>query len=72
MVSARNLVKNLFLTLHVESFVMLLLLDALLKEKLVTSEQINGARDKQAGANKSIYEVLINIGFLRVRKFKIY
>jgi hypothetical protein len=25
------------------------LFDALLKEKLVTSEQINGARDKQAG-----------------------
>ncbi|MBE3143378.1 MAG: hypothetical protein IMZ61_05565 [Planctomycetes bacterium] len=36
---------------------MTLLLDALLKEKLVTSEQINDARDKQAGANKSIYEV---------------
>jgi hypothetical protein len=28
---------------------MTLLLDALLKEKLVTSEQINGARDKQVG-----------------------
>jgi hypothetical protein len=43
------------------------LFDALLKEKLVTSEQINGARDKQAGANKSIYEVLIS--FLRAIKF---
>jgi hypothetical protein len=48
------------------------LFDALLKEKLVTSEQINGARDKQAGANKSIYEVLIDIGSLRARKLKTY
>ena len=49
-----------------------LLLDALLKEKLATSEQINDAQDKQAGVNKSIYEVLIYMGFLVVRKFKIY
>jgi len=27
--------------------------DALLKEKLVTSEQINGARDKEAGLTSS-------------------
>lgn len=51
---------------------MTLLLDALLKEKLVTSEQINDGRDKQVGANKSIYEVLLDIGFLRMREFRIY
>jgi len=51
---------------------MTLLLNALLKEKLVASEQINDAWDKQAGANKPIYEVLIDMGFLRVRKFNIY
>jgi hypothetical protein len=51
---------------------MTLLLDALLKEKLVTSEQINDARGKQAEANQSIYKVLIDIDFLRMRKFKIY
>jgi hypothetical protein len=46
--------------------------DVSLKEKLVTSEQIDDVRDKQAGANKSIYEALVDVGFPGVRKFKIY
>jgi hypothetical protein len=52
----------LVVTLRVESFVMTLVLGAVGKEKLVTGEQINDVRDKQAGANKSAYEVLIRYG----------
>jgi hypothetical protein len=49
-----------------------LLLDVLLKDKLVTSKQIDDVRDKRAGVNKAIYEGLIDVGFFGVRKFKMY
>lgn len=40
------------------------LLDALVKEGFLTREQVNDARDKQAGAKKPIHELLVEMGFL--------
>lgn len=40
------------------------LLKELIKEDLITQEQINDARDKQIGAKKPIHELLVEMGFL--------
>jgi type IV pilus assembly protein PilB len=40
------------------------LIDVLLKDGLVTSEQVTDAKDKQIGAKKPLHDVLIEMGFL--------
>ncbi|MDD5669789.1 MAG: ATPase, T2SS/T4P/T4SS family, partial [Candidatus Omnitrophica bacterium] len=41
------------------------LITALIKENLVTKEQVNDARDKQPGAKKPLHELLVDMGFLK-------
>ncbi|MGB2651789.1 MAG: ATPase, T2SS/T4P/T4SS family [Candidatus Omnitrophota bacterium] len=40
------------------------LVDALIKENLLTIEQLNDAKDKQIGAKKPIQDILVEMGFL--------
>jgi type IV pilus assembly protein PilB len=44
------------------------LTDTLLKENLITREQLQDARDKQIGAKKPIHELLVEMGFLQEEK----
>ncbi|MFA5100606.1 MAG: type II/IV secretion system protein [Candidatus Omnitrophota bacterium] len=44
---------------------MSLLIDALLKAQLVTSEQLQDARDKQLGAKKSVEDLIVDMGFVK-------
>ncbi|MFA6384774.1 MAG: GspE/PulE family protein, partial [Candidatus Omnitrophota bacterium] len=44
---------------------MSLLTDALVKEHLVTPEQLQDARDKQLGAKKSVEDLIIEMGFVK-------
>ena len=46
-------------------FKMSILIDALIKENLITKEQLQDARDKQMGAKKPIQELLIEMGFIK-------
>ncbi len=45
------------------------LLDALIKENLITIEQLQDAKDKQIGAKKPIQELLIEMGFIKEEDF---
>lgn len=44
---------------------MSLLIQSLLKENLITQEQLNDAKDKQLGAKKPLQEVLVEMGFIK-------
>lgn len=41
------------------------LFDVLIKEHLITSEQLNDARAKQVGAKKPLHELLVEMGFIK-------
>jgi len=41
------------------------LIDALIKQKLITREQLKDARDKQLGAKRPIQELLVEMGFVK-------
>jgi len=41
------------------------LIDALIKENLVTQEQLSDARNKQVGAKKPLHELLVEMGFIK-------
>ncbi|MFA6280905.1 MAG: type II/IV secretion system protein [Candidatus Omnitrophota bacterium] len=47
---------------------MITFLDQLIKERLVTSEQLADARIKQVGAKKPIHELLVEMGFISEEK----
>lgn len=44
---------------------MSILFDELIKEDLITGEQLQDAKDKQLGAKKPLHEVLVDMGFLK-------
>ena len=44
---------------------MSVLIDALLKENLISKEQLNDARDKQMGAKKPVHELLVEMDFVK-------
>ncbi|MCK5306567.1 MAG: Flp pilus assembly complex ATPase component TadA [Candidatus Omnitrophica bacterium] len=44
------------------------LIDALLKQELITREQLDDARDKQLGAKNPIQELIVDMGFISEKK----
>jgi len=48
---------------------MLSLFDELIKERLITPEQLSDARMKQIGAKKPLHELLVEMGFLQEEDF---